>query len=84
MVKWLVWLGVCGLMWVAFLTVLDMAPKDDTDDPATTNPFERSGMMILTDHGTNCQYLGWRHGGLTPRLYADGSQICDQQAVSHR
>lgn len=43
--------------------------RDDTD-PADG----RSGMSLLTDAGTGCQYLA-RSGGLTPRLDASGKQM---------
>jgi len=44
-------------------------PRDDSDSPTA-----RSGMMVLTDHLTDCQYL--YKGSLTPRLDAAGKQIC--------
>jgi hypothetical protein len=44
--------------------------RDDTDGPA-----ERSGMQLLTDHGTGCQYLK-TISGITPRLAPDGRQVC--------
>ena len=37
----------------------------------------RSNMVLRTDHGTGCQYLQTRHGGITPRLDPDGKQICN-------
>ena len=44
-------------------------PKDDSDFPDHS-----SGMSVLTDHLTGCQYLG--RGSLTPRMDANGKQIC--------
>lgn len=58
--------GVCLL----FLGVL--TPHDDTDPPDG-----RSGMTLLTDHGTGCQYL-YRSGAITPRMNNDGRQMCNQ------
>lgn len=36
----------------------------------------RSGMRLFVDHGTGCQYLGTMLGSLTPRMGADGRQVC--------
>jgi hypothetical protein len=45
---------------------------DDTDDRANNHA---SGMSLYTDYGTGCQYV--RAGGsLTPRMNADGKQVC--------
>jgi hypothetical protein len=45
--------------------------KDDSD------PVDgRSGMRILTDHKTGCQYMYAQRGGLTPRIARDGLPIC--------
>jgi hypothetical protein len=44
---------------------------DDTDGE------QRSGMGVLTDARTNCQYLYTPSGGLTPRMSRDGTQICE-------
>lgn len=41
----------------------------DSTDPADG----RSGMALLTDAGTGCQYL--KAGGITPRLDANGHQM---------
>lgn len=46
--------------------------RDDSDPPGG-----RSGMHIYTDHLTGCQYLRpGSYSGITPRLAADGKQIC--------
>jgi len=50
-------------------------PFDETDDPRG----KRSNMILLTDHGTGCQYLRVIGGGITPRLDADGKQICTRK-----
>lgn len=42
--------------------------KDDTDPPTG-----RSGLILLTDAKTGCQYLS--RGGLTPRLDASGKHM---------
>jgi len=54
-------------LWV-WLAVPDPA-RDDSD------PFGgRSGMMVLTDSLTGCQYL--YRGSLTPRMDRNGKQVC--------
>lgn len=47
--------------------------RDDTDPPNG-----RSGLRLFTDAKTGCQYLSDPHGNsaLTPRLGADGRQVC--------
>jgi hypothetical protein len=75
--KGAVW-GLC-LMFIALVLVIGAGgvvnavfPRqlDDTDPPGG-----RSQMLSLTDHRTGCQYLMASHGGLTPRLAADGSHM---------
>lgn len=55
--------------------VVDIAtPYDNTDDKENS---VRSGMSLFTDNLTGCQYLsGGLFGGITPRLNADGKQVC--------
>jgi len=48
---------------------LPYEPKDDSD-----GPHENSHMDVYTDYLTGCQYL-YRYS-LTPRMGADGKQIC--------
>lgn len=45
---------------------------DDTDLYQGGKVVKRSGMMIVTDHGTGVQYLSIPMVGLTPRLDANG------------
>jgi hypothetical protein len=66
------WLGkLILIIWVVseILLLLPIA-RDDTD-PAG---IKRSGMVLYTDAKTGCQYLSVPHGGITPRLGADGRQ----------
>lgn len=46
---------------------------DATDNRDTGT---RSGVRLRMDHGTGCQYLEARSGGITPRLDRDGKQVC--------
>lgn len=65
---------------LAIAALVGCTQKDDSDPPGG-----RSGLLIYTDNLTGCQYLA-RPGlngdaePLTPRLRADGSQVCDQNA----
>lgn len=53
-------------------------PKDSTD-PADG----RSGMVLRIDNATGCHYLTtvqiWGESSITPRLRADGTQVCTGQ-----
>jgi len=46
---------------------------DSTDDYINK---KRSGMALLIDYGTGCQYLSSRGRFLTPRLNKNGKHIC--------
>lgn len=58
------------IAWLIISLASWMQPYDDTDLPGG-----RSGMDLLTDHRTGCQYL-YRRGAITPRMDANGKQIC--------
>lgn len=47
--------------------------------PATRITTERVGMgiYVLTDNETGCQYISSKDGGIVPRMYSDGIQVCD-------
>lgn len=47
---------------------------DSTDDGT-----DRSGMALRIDNMTGCHYLEGTNGGMTPRLYKDGTHICTGQ-----
>lgn len=62
---------------IFFLWANGSMDYDDTDPPGG-----RSGLVLLTDHGTGCQYLkapGYWNGALSPRLGADGKPICGRR-----
>ena len=65
--------GIAGTATIIKLAALliGIEPARDATDSASI----RSGMSLYTDYGTGCQYLG-RDGALTPRLGADGKQVC--------
>lgn len=65
------------LFIVALLSIaLAACSKRDNSDP----PEGRSGFEVFTDSLTGCQYIGWGDGAqgkaITPRMNADGKQIC--------
>lgn len=67
-------LSILGI--VAGLSILSWvfpSPFDATDNAIAGL---RSGMNVMTDHETGCQYLSTL-AGITPRLGRDGMQICD-------
>ncbi|MCG7348957.1 DUF6440 family protein [Sphingomonas sp. ACRSK] len=67
----LVWIGITILL-ALILSALGYG-WDDTDDRGAG---VHSQMALRTDHGTGCQYLETSGGGITPRLNADGKQVC--------
>lgn len=62
---------VMGLLISISVIYASSSPKDSTD------PVDgRSGLEIKVDALTGCQYLTTQKGGLTPRIDANGKQIC--------
>ena len=62
------WIALAGVIWIAAY----FQPFDDTDAPPS-----RSGVSLVTDALTGCQYLkAPLFGSITPRMSADGKQIC--------
>ena len=68
------WLAKGVLMGIAFAVVLSWTPlgRDDTD-PGKWGA--RSGVRLITDSRTGCQYLAASDGGITPRLDRDNKQM---------
>lgn len=58
------------ILWGSGLLSL-VIPRDDSDPPKGSH----SGLNVYRDALTGCEYLG-RLGALTPRLSADGKQVC--------
>lgn len=52
--------------------LLGAGPLDDTDRVFGLS----SGLRPRTDALTGCEYLEVRGGGITPRMGADGRQVC--------
>lgn len=72
--KWFVIGMLVALAFSFAVEALGLGAWDGTDDRAAG---QRSGMRLRTDHGTGCQYLETRDGGITPRLTRDGKQYCN-------
>lgn len=66
------WIIVCVIALIIFFWPAD---RDDTDPPEG-----RSGLALYVDDRTGCHYLGAPMGGITPRLDAEGSHICEGTA----
>lgn len=63
---------IVGLLLIALLDFFKVG-FDDTDNWDTG---ERSGVTLITDYGTGCEYLKGVFGPPTPRMNADGRQVC--------
>lgn len=61
---------VTGLAFVGMFILLFSLPGPDDTAPL-------GGMDLHIDARTGCHYLSRRNGGLTPRLQADGRQLCE-------
>ncbi len=78
-------LAMFSLMVLSFLlvvigiTVGEIRPvkRDTTDVPGG----QLSGMDLHKDHMTGCHYLSYHDGGLTPRLDANGNQVCEPRGI---
>lgn len=51
--------------------MLALPERNDTDPPDGY-----SGLAVLIDNKTGCQYLASREGGVTPRLDKKGKHMC--------
>ena len=60
----------CAVALCLIFSLFRVFPDDS--DPGF---WHRSGMVVYTDAATGLQYLGTIHGGLTPRLDANGKQV---------
>ena len=61
----------CAAILITVLLAGCTQMRDDSDPPNGA-----SGMGVHTDALTGCQYLSRYRGGITPRMGADGKQIC--------
>ena len=72
MIKFFTVLAFAAFLVWALLSAVDLAIRHDSTDP----PGGRSGLRLLTDYETGCQYYGSVFGSLTPLLDASGRHIC--------
>lgn len=55
-----------------FIQLFVHGPNGDDSDKSF---FERSGMRVMTDYKTGCQYFSSPYGGITPRLEPNGQHV---------
>lgn len=67
-------IGIISLIGLLFYAIKPSLSRDDTD-PGNG----RSGLVLLTDAGTGCQYLSRGSSSLTPRLDENGKPFCRQE-----
>lgn len=70
------WVAMAYLFVLATNALYNISPigRDETDKPGWGSG--RSGVRLVTDQETGCQYLETKSGGITPRLDAEGKIIC--------
>lgn len=68
------WLSNCIV--IGYITVLLICFAYDNTGYGrdSTDGDDRSNMLLRIDHGTGCEYLETRNGGITPRLTGEGLQ----------
>ena len=73
--KFTKWLGLWVVIFYLITTAISQTSlgKDDTDKPGWFT--KRSGVELVTDELTGCQYLSAKNGGITPRLDLTGRHI---------
>lgn len=64
------------LLWLTITLLYNAFAPHDSTDPKGGG---RSGLGLKIDHGTGCHYLTAAWGGVTPRLDAQGKQICREE-----
>lgn len=70
---WVLWIGKWFLIGVAIAWAFSFLPigRDSTDGAWP----HRSGVDVVTDAVTGCQYLRTPGGGITPRVNGTGKQL---------
>ena len=75
-----------GTLWMAWLdSPINEIPKpiplitgEDTASKFIVEKFEGVSVSLVTDKLTGCEYVLTSIGGITPRMYSDGIQVCGQ------
>jgi hypothetical protein len=76
------WTGAWTVIWLlAAVLLAQNFPlwRDDTDPPWP----KMSGMNLMTDHRTGCEYVG-AGGGITPRVDGSGRHMGCREAAAKR
>lgn len=60
---------------IVLIVAAVLAPHDSTDPPGG-----RSGLRLYIDEATGCHYLAPVFGSATPRMGANGQQVCTGRA----
>lgn len=65
---------------VSAIALIAFEVSGDESAPTENAPteFSRIDISVVTDNLTGCQYISQARGGLTPRLDADGHNICQE------
>lgn len=72
-----IWLALMYLIGLVLLAIVNQSPMSRDDSDSGKGWFDsRSGVSVITDAKTGCQYLAWPNGGITPRLDKGGNHIC--------
>lgn len=69
------WFAVIYATVVGIVALFSLTPfgRDDTDEQGWFG--RRSGVSLITDERTGCQYLSTHKGGVTPRLGSRGEHV---------
>jgi hypothetical protein len=73
------WVAVAvygAVIAVALVLTLLANTFDWNVDSTDIDGWNRSGLTLRTDHGTGCQYLVTKSGGVTPRIDSRGNPMC--------
>ena len=70
----------CGFAFNGWLNAMsvDAAPASPIKVVAEFTSEDVGSVYLLTDNVTGCQYIREYTGGITPRMYSDGIQVCGQ------
>jgi hypothetical protein len=73
--KWTLWIARLIALVIVIAWTIAQTPlgRDDTDSGSWGGG--RSGMKVMTDALTGCQYLTVPGGGITPRLEGYGQHV---------
>lgn len=65
-----------GALTISVCVYIAVLFRTSTPAPEAGTPTGDTHIRIYTDKETGCQYLGFNQSGITPRMHADGTQMC--------